>query len=294
LYRQSASQVQETLRAEAQVRAAAEDFRRRQEEAATYLLELEAKLEYSRQCAIVRDRQDAIEAERQLQEQLGRAEKAHELRMAIALEKLEAALAHAKGDFRAVPACWWAACHGRFSSSSTDVALTSRTAGQLGDFRSAPMTLWDSCYKRFEYSFTATEKLACVDSSRGDVKDNATKMLACVDSSRGDPKVDAIFATVKEITACAVKASDSVVNGDFRSAPKELWDSCHQRFLARSSETDSAGCMVDDAACFGDELRLPRERPVLATVVSFPRKQWPLLWLPSSWNNVQLRVDSTN
>merc|ERR1719412_3331791 len=108
-----------------------------------YLLELEAKLEYSRQCAIVRDRQDALEAERQLEEQLGRAEKAHELRMAIALAKLEAARAHARGDFRAVPASWWAACHDVFLRSRTDAAFASRAARQLGDFRSAPTSYWE-------------------------------------------------------------------------------------------------------------------------------------------------------
>jgi len=270
LYRQSASQVQETLRAEAQVRAAADDFGSRQEEAATYLLELEAKLDYSRQCANVRDRQDAIEVERQLQEQLDRAEKAHELRMAIALAKLEAARTRARGDFRAVPAGWWDTCYGLFSNN-IDAAFASRTAGQLGDFRSAPVSFWDSCYKCFEYNFTATD------------------MLACVDSSRGDAKVDAISATVKEVTACAAKASDSIFHGDFRSAPKDLWESCHQRFLARSSRMDSAGCMVDDAACFSDELRPPCEQPAQAT-----RKQRRLLWLPSSWNNVQLRADRTS
>jgi len=269
LYRQSASQVQETLRAEAQIRAAADEFRSRQEEAATYLMELEAKLEYSRQCAIVRDRQDAIEAEHRLQEQLGRTQKAHELRMAVALAKLEQARVHARGDFRAVPTGWRAACHGLFLSSSTDdSASATRTVGQLGDFRSAPASFWDSCYKRFERSSAATE------------------MLARVDSSSGDARADAISATVKEATACAVKVSDTVFHSDFRSAPQDLWDSCHKRVLAHSPGTGAAGCMTDDVACSGDEQRKPCE----VTVVSLSRKRWPLLWLPSSWNNVRLRV----
>jgi len=226
LHTKPADQVQAAMRAQAEARRVAEEFRLEQEEATRRVMELETQLKAVRQRSELRERQDDADMQRRLGDQLAEARRVQETRLAKELARLEAS-ANAEQQRGAELEARAAQATARLRETQLQHEKEKpQLEAELEAARQAAEAAHAALIRSQE---EAEEGSRSVEEMRQRVVE-----LEAAHGDSGFPGLAEFSARTAAALALVVsevpKAAVSLSSGDFRIMPLSSWAVCYARF----------------------------------------------------------------